>query len=163
MAKDSLGWNAGSEFPLFNLCLNSVSKLQDWVPSCHSSAWTPLAVGGSLSKSGFKLLLKSNSLFLFHISRCRTSRFCPAFPVVLLPTCLHIAGEVQILGWGWGNPSSLIFSSWNTVFRHRDHCSALLPCNDPVLSLWSFIQAAFRAQALQDFPKSTWINQRFPG
>lgn len=110
MANGSLAWNPGSEFPLFSLHLNSISKLQDSVPSCPSSAWTPVAVGDSFSWGGFKLfvlLLNSNSLLLFHISGCResmvgTSRVCPAFPIVLL----HIPGEVQCLGWGWGSLSS---------------------------------------------------------
>lgn len=117
-ANDSLVLKPWIRIPsFFSLHLNSIPKLQDSVPSCPGSAWTSVAVGDSFSWGGsklFALLLKSNSLILFHISGCResmmgTSRVCPAFPVVLLPTCLHIPGEVQCLGWGWGSLSSAQF------------------------------------------------------
>lgn len=97
----------------FSLHWNSISKLQAFSPLLFSSAWTPVAVGDSFSRTGFKLsalLLKSNSLFLFHIPGCResmmgTSRGCLAFPGVLLPTCFHIPREVQCSGWGRGSLS----------------------------------------------------------
>lgn len=165
MANDSLAWNSGSEFLLFSLHLNSMSKLQDSVHSCPSSAWTPVAVGESISRSGFKLfalLLKSNSQFLFHISGCRgsimgTSRVCPVFPVVLLPTLLHILGEVQCLGWGWGSLSSPQSPDFLQLEPGVQAARSLLSSpswNAPVLPLWNCILAAFRAQALQDFPKA---------
>lgn len=101
----------------------------------------------SFSRSGFKLfalLFKSNSPFLFHISGCRESimgisRVCPAFPAVLLPTSSTFLEKFS--AWDEAevaslHPNSLIFSSWNQVFRHQYSCSALLPWNDPVLPLW---------------------------
>lgn len=132
---------------LFFLCISiqyQSSRIQSPLGTAvpeHPWLW------GSFSRSGFKLfalLLKSNFLFLFHISGCRESimgisRVCPAFPAVLLPTSSTFLEKFS--AWDEAelaslHPNSLIFSSWSKVFRYQDPCSALLPWNGPVLPLW---------------------------